>query len=131
VISLAYETTLAWNVPLKGVSGGVTRHKLNPPCPSTEMITDGEHDLRCVRYATTRHQVTHDVLGEEDNENEAEHGNEADLDDPAVAVSLLEPGRGENGAGAAREPLQTVCHCQLTGWIRHRSIVRGQIARPE
>jgi hypothetical protein len=94
------------------------------------MITDGEHDLRRVSNATTRHRVTHDVLGEENDEDEAKHGDEADLDNPAVAVSLLEPSGGKDGAGT-REPTQAGHRCRLTGWTRHRSIVRGQIARPE
>lgn len=46
---------------------------------------------------TTRE--TRDVLGEEDDEDEAEHGNETDLKQSSIAVLLLEPRTGKDGSG--------------------------------
>ena len=47
--------------------------------------------------------ITHDVLSEEGDEDEAEHCDKSDLDDPAVSISLLEPGGCENGAASVSD----------------------------
>lgn len=86
VISLAYDTTLAWNVPLNVSTPIITWTGLDAdlPSPTAEMEPDREHG---------------DVLGEEDDENETEHGDKTSLDDSSITVSLLKPSSGKDGPG--------------------------------